>query len=229
MEARKITKEEIKLLDAFCKKKDVIYVDLRLEIVDHLADSMEELWEENPEMSFQKALQTVYKRFGIFGFLDVVGEHQNRMTKRYMKLFWKTIVEVVAWPRIVGFVLMSLALYQSMITFYDMRFVGKILFAAVLIMGTFVNLYKYFQNKKILDSEFTVLMKSPIQIIAMILYGAVQVILRPRYWSAEGVQSEYAPLILTILIMISLLFFLTNLVIQYKTEEELVELKKRLV
>ena len=228
MDTRKITNEEIKLLDEFCRKKDVIYVDLRLEMIDHLADSMEELWLENPQLSFQKALLTVYKRFGIFGFLDVVGEHHNKMTKRYLRLFWKTVLEVIAWPRIVGFVLFTLALYQSMEMFYTMRLVGLGILVLVSVVGIYFNTKQYFHNKKILSNEVTVLMKSPILSIVWSGYILLQIIPRPNIWSADKLDSPWAPWLITILVTSSILFFLTSYVIQYKTQDELVELRKRM-
>jgi len=228
MEMRKITHEEIKLLDEFCRKKDVIYVDLRLEMIDHLADSIEELWLENPQLSFPKALQTVYKRFGIFGFLDVVGEHQNKMTKRYLHLFWKTILDVIAWPRIVGFVLFTLALYQSMVQFYSMRQVGLGMLVLVSVVGIFYNVKQYLHNKKILENEFTVLMRSPILGIIWSGYILLQIIPRPNIWSADKLDSSWAPLAITIFVVGSIIFFLASFIIQYKTQDELVELRKRM-
>jgi TRAP-type C4-dicarboxylate transport system permease small subunit len=228
MEMRKITHEEIKLLDEFCRKKDVIYVDLRLEMIDHLADSIEELWLENPQLSFPKALQTVYKRFGIFGFLDVVGEHQNKMTKRYLHLFWKTILDVIAWPRIVGFVLFTLALYQSMVQFYSMRQVGLGMLVLVSVVGIYYNVKQYLHNKKILENEFTVLMRSPILGIIWSGYILLQIIPRPNIWSADKLDSSWAPLAITIFVVGSILFFLASFIIQYKTQDELVELRKRM-
>ena len=228
MDARKIRNEEIKLLDEFCRKKDVVYVDLRLEMIDHLADSIEELWLENPKLSFPKALQTVYKRFGIFGFLDVVGEHQNKMTKRYLRLFWKTILEVIAWPRIVGFVLFTLALYQSMVRFYSMRQVGLGMLVLVSVVGIIYNVKQYLRNKKILANEFTVLMRSPILGIMWSGYFLLQIIPRPNIWSAEKLDSPWAPLAITILVIGSIVFFIASYIIQYKTQDELVELRNRM-
>ena len=228
METRKITKEEIKSLDEFCRKKDVIYVDLRLEIIDHLADSIEELWVENPKLGFTKALQTVYKRFGIFGFLDVVGEHQNKMSKRYLRLFGKTLMDVIAWPRIVGFVLFTLSLYQSMAMFFSMRQVGLGILVIVSAVGIFYNVKQYFHNKKILENEFTVLMRSPILGIIWSGYILIQIIPRPNIWSADRLDSSWAPLAITIFVIGSILFFLTSYIIQYKTQDELIELRKRM-
>tara|TARA_R110002050_G_scaffold87066_3_gene184614 strand:+ start:379 stop:1068 length:690 start_codon:yes stop_codon:yes gene_type:complete len=228
MESRKVTEQEAKDLMAFCKKKDVYYIDLRLELVDHLAHSIEEHWVENPKATFSEALQVVYKRFGIFGFLDVVGVHQDRMTKRYLKQLWQTVLVILAWPRVLGFLLGSLVLFQSMTHFLIMQQVGVWIFILMVLVGSISNTLQYFRNKKILGKETTVLMKSPVQGLFWFDYFFVQIIIRPHFWNAENLFSEWSPLLWTLLIAGSFLFFTANYLIQVKSKDLLMELKSQL-
>jgi hypothetical protein len=40
--------------------------------VDHLANAIETQWQENPKLSFNEALNKEFKKFGVFGFMDVL-------------------------------------------------------------------------------------------------------------------------------------------------------------
>ena len=65
-----------------------MHYDLQTELVDHLANDIEAVWEENSNLSFNKARDLSFKKFGVFGFMDVVSERQKIMNKRYMKILW---------------------------------------------------------------------------------------------------------------------------------------------
>ena len=97
----KLNDEQIQTLFDFTQKKLVPYYDLQIELVDHLAANIEERMDQNKKLTFEKALQEVYKGFGIFGFSQIVREKQNQLTKKYKKLLWKEIVALFQWPQIV--------------------------------------------------------------------------------------------------------------------------------
>jgi hypothetical protein len=49
--------------------------------VDHLANAIETQWQENPKLSFNEALNKEFKKFGVFGFMDVVEKRQTVLSK----------------------------------------------------------------------------------------------------------------------------------------------------
>ncbi len=55
-------------------------------MVDHLANDIEIIWEENPTLSFEKARDITFKKFGIFGFMDVVEGKQKQVKRKYIKI-----------------------------------------------------------------------------------------------------------------------------------------------
>ena len=61
----KLSEEQIEQLYAFVRKKGLMYIDLQDEMVDHLANAIEDQMTENPEITFDKALQIEYKKFGV--------------------------------------------------------------------------------------------------------------------------------------------------------------------
>lgn len=85
----KLSAEQIDQLFAFTKKKHVHHYDVQVEIVDHLASSIEEEMESDSKLTFDAALQLVYKRFGLFGFTHVVQEKQKAV-ERVNRNIWRS-------------------------------------------------------------------------------------------------------------------------------------------
>lgn len=96
----KLTETEIQLLFTFTEKKYVRFYDLQVELVDHLAVSVEELMEQDASLTFESALQKVYSSFGIFGFAKVVQEKEHAVRKNAERLFWTEIKKFFRWPEI---------------------------------------------------------------------------------------------------------------------------------
>lgn len=104
---RKITEPEIEKLYGFTRKHYVEYYDLQTELVDHLANGMEARWEENPHLEFDENLQMEFKKFGVFGFSDVVEKRQRAMSKKYYKLIWAEIKQAVKHSKVLFFLVLS--------------------------------------------------------------------------------------------------------------------------
>ena len=66
----KLTTPQIEDLFKFTRKHFVYHYDVQSELVDHLANDIEEIWNEKPYLSFKDAWDTSFKKFGIFGFMD---------------------------------------------------------------------------------------------------------------------------------------------------------------
>lgn len=95
-----LTKEQIEQLFEFTRKKYVRWYDLQIEIVDHLASRIEEEMEKNAALSFEQALEQVYKGFGIFGFSQIIREKEAQLEKAASKLWLKTLLEYFTVPKV---------------------------------------------------------------------------------------------------------------------------------
>jgi hypothetical protein len=82
----KLTQEQIDQLYIFTRQHYVEYFDVQSELVDHLANAIETEWQENPKLSFDEALNKEFKKFGVFGFEDVVEQKQKQLTRKYYSL-----------------------------------------------------------------------------------------------------------------------------------------------
>lgn len=98
----KLNQTQIEKLYQFTRQHYVEWYDLQTELVDHLANAIEEQWQQNPKFSFEDALQIEFKKFGVFGFMDVVEKRQVALGKQYNKLVWSYFKDFFSIPKIIG-------------------------------------------------------------------------------------------------------------------------------
>ena len=94
----KLSEVEIDKLFQFTEKKMVHWYDLQIEIVDHLAASIEDEMSDDSNLTFDLALEKVYKGFGIFGFAKIVQERQIQLAKMAKNKWWKEFLNLFKWP-----------------------------------------------------------------------------------------------------------------------------------
>lgn len=97
---RELTPAQIDELYAFVKRKGVDYYDLQIELVDHLASEIEQKIEDYPALTFEKALESVYAGFGIFGFTEVIEKAHFAVARRSTKLWWSYFKQFWKLPRL---------------------------------------------------------------------------------------------------------------------------------
>jgi hypothetical protein len=98
----KVTETQIIQLKEFTKKHFVEWVDLQMELVDHLANGIESQWEKEPNLTFEQCLEREFGKFGVFGFMDVVDNRRNALEKKYTHLIFNHFIEFFSLPRIVA-------------------------------------------------------------------------------------------------------------------------------
>ncbi|GGC81800.1 hypothetical protein GCM10011508_06370 [Flavobacterium lutivivi] len=118
----KLSAEQIERLYQFTRQHYVEYYDLQTELVDHLANAIEEQWQQNPKLSFENALQIEFKKFGVFGFMDVVEQRQSALNKKYNKLVLNELKTFFSVPKIIG------TISAVGIVFYLLRYLQESLF-----------------------------------------------------------------------------------------------------
>ncbi len=145
---KKLTLEQINCLFQFTQKHYVEYYDLQLELVDHLACGIEKQWENDESISFEDALNTEFKKFGIFGFSDIVDKRKIELQKKYNKFLKKIVVQHLKRKEYIGILVLSAIVY-FIFTLIDAKItfiVGIILFYSLAIFQ-FFRLQLMFKNK----------------------------------------------------------------------------------
>ena len=142
----KLTLEHIQHLYKFTRQHYVEYYDVQTELVDHLANDIEKMWQEQPNITFEEARDISFKKFGVFGFMDVVGERAKALNKKYWKMVWDVFKQFFNIPQIV----ISTTIFLALLIGFKL-FPPKILFFTVGIIGILVQflwLYSLQKEKK---------------------------------------------------------------------------------
>ena len=97
----KLTENKIQELYKFTRKHYVYFYDVQTELVDHLANDIENIWVEHPNLSFEQARDKSFKKFGVFGFMNVVESRQKQLGRRYNRLIFKFMKDWLSIPKII--------------------------------------------------------------------------------------------------------------------------------
>ncbi|TDE06774.1 hypothetical protein [Flavobacterium hiemivividum] len=145
----KLTAQQIDQLFTFTRQHYVEWYDLQSELVDHLANAIESQWLENPKLTFDEALNAEFKKFGVFGFMDVVEKRQAVLDKKYNGLVWHHFKDFFGIPKIVLTLAMTFVLFTviKLSDFKEWIFMG--LFVALVVFSFYAMISNKKQRKKI--------------------------------------------------------------------------------
>ncbi|MGB5700547.1 hypothetical protein [Muriicola sp.] len=142
----KLTQEHIQQLYKFTKAHFVEHYDLQTELVDHLANGIEEQIKLHPKLTFQEALNIEFKKFGVFGFHDVIRDKTKAMEKRYLKILFQFLKDYFKLPKIFMSLILT-ALVFTLITLLPEGYKGYFI-AVTFLFFMVIALVKSLQNKK---------------------------------------------------------------------------------
>ena len=95
-----VQQEQVDEIIAFCEAKGVTYYDVQVELVDHIADSIEALQKSNPALPFSDVLELAGKQFGNEEFAEIVKSKKRLIEKRMSRLIEKEFLSFFTIPRI---------------------------------------------------------------------------------------------------------------------------------
>lgn len=110
----KVNQDQIQQIYTFTQKHYVDWYDVQIELVDHLANGIENQWESTANTSFDDALIIEFKKFGIFGFQDLVEEKTKALNKQYRKQVWLYLRQFFTLPKIMITLFCTYVLYSVM-------------------------------------------------------------------------------------------------------------------
>ncbi|QGY44822.1 hypothetical protein GM418_14440 [Maribellus comscasis] len=97
---KSLTQKQIGKLFGFCLKNEIYEYDLQIEIVDHLASSIEEQWEKEPNLSFNRALKNGVKGFGKNGLQKIEQKLKKQLRKNFNRIMFNYFLEYFRWPKL---------------------------------------------------------------------------------------------------------------------------------
>lgn len=146
MAERKLTPEEIENLYEFCYFRSVFHFDVQVEIVDHLASAIEELWKTNPELPFEETVYMLGEQFGgDLGFAIIKKEKEKALRKKYRRLLWQYVGDFYKFPKIMITLMLSLSTYMALI--YTKNDQWIFIFLLVLFIGFSLFYNSYYKRK----------------------------------------------------------------------------------
>jgi hypothetical protein len=145
----KLTAEQIDQLYLFTRQHYVEYYDLQTELVDHLANSIETEWQHNSTLTFEEVLNKEFKKFGIFGFIDVVQKRKAALGKKYTRLIFQHFKTFFKVPKILFLIVMTFLVFTifktSIYSDYFLRGIIVIYFGFIC--------YKFYESRKIKKAQ----------------------------------------------------------------------------
>jgi hypothetical protein len=139
----KLTKEQIQQLYTFTRQHYVEHFDVQTELVDHLANDIEQIWKTQPNLSFEDARDISFKKFGVFGFMDVVSERQKALSKKYWKIIWRFAKDWFQLPKII----LTIFIFTAFIIICKTIYAKYILLTILILLCLYAFNKSYFLNK----------------------------------------------------------------------------------
>lgn len=146
----RLTIEQIQQLYKFTRQHYVEYYDVQTELVDHLANNIEQIWQEQPNLSFEKTRDISFKKFGVFGFMDVVESRTNSLNKKYWKLVFGIFKNYFKLPQLLTTLALFSVIYMSFIVVPNHKWIYIIIGGGVLV----VLIFRLYQLQKIKKQRF---------------------------------------------------------------------------
>lgn len=114
-----LNKEQLNEIKTFISKNGIKYLDVQMEILDHVASGIEERMAANMKLTFEEALKQTHASFGIFGFGRVEDSIVNAMNKKYNRIFWKTFSSFFNYKYVLLVLLFGFLIYEAQILVND--------------------------------------------------------------------------------------------------------------
>lgn len=163
-----LTEEQIQTLFRFCEKKRIVHYDLQVEIVDHLANAIEERMEQDGSLLFEDALMQVHQSFGPLGLRSMTATREAALQKKYSRMKWQLLRSYFTWPKF-AFTLLMIVIAVSLPRFLDSAGLAWAILSFVAITFAFIfNFHRKAyrmrkqQTKKLLMTHSSNLYYSPV-------------------------------------------------------------------
>ncbi len=199
----KLTQPQIQNLYAFTRQHYVEHYDLQTELVDHLANDIESVWQTQPDISFEEARDQAFKKFGVFGFMDVLERRQKAMNKRYIKYLWAELKQWFTFPKLISTIALFLIIYMSLSSVLAKSLlIGFYVLICVFVIYKSIQLKKQFKQRKALSNK-----KWMLEEIIFKQAGASAIILLtqlPQWYNFSGNIFSYPYIVLGVSIFSTL-------------------------
>jgi hypothetical protein len=149
----KLSPSQIEHVFNYIQSFDIKWYELQVELTDHFVSIMEDIWNENPELSFHQVKYRAEQSFGRNYFKEVEKERKMILQKEFNRQMQKMVAEFLKFPKIIGSVLLGILIYQGSFYFDNPSkyITGLFVILYLLVIPIF---YSWFKNRKINGERF---------------------------------------------------------------------------
>lgn len=147
-----LTSQQINEISLYCSKRGVKYYDVQIEIVDHIADMIENLQKIYIGLDFNSAFYMIKKKFTDTDFKAIVKNKKKLLYKRFFKILLNEFLLLFKFPKIVitvTYILLSLIIPQATT---NTIFTSLLMIPFVVPIVVFA--YKSFNTRRGLHTEY---------------------------------------------------------------------------
>ena len=149
----KLTNEQIEYVENYIISKDIKWYELQVELTDHMVTSMEEFWEQNPDLSFEQVKENTFKKFTKPELKAIEKQRTNILGKEFRHSQWKMIKEYLQFPKIFATLILLFLSYNLLLYFTKPLRSIAILFGFLLVLYI-PFIFNYFKNREIDGKRF---------------------------------------------------------------------------
>ncbi len=199
-----LTSQHISQLYKFTRAHYVEWYDLQTELVDHLANDIEQIWEKEPSLSFDQAKNKAFKKFGVFGFYDVIAEKSNALNSSYWKMVWKICKDYFKLPKIIIVLLLATIVF-TLLNFLESKYIFVLVTITIIsiipIAYTFYNSYKL--KKRFKKTKVKWMFEENLKILGGFFFISIQIPnLLVNLFKFESMDNNFTTLYITSLAIV---------------------------
>jgi hypothetical protein len=219
----RLSEIEIQELYRFTRKHYVEHYDVQSELVDHLGNDIEETLKETPKLSFEEAREKAFKKFGIFGFLDVITAKQKQLSKRYRKILWRFVKEWFSFPKL----FLTLLIFSVFYTLLDFK-IDQVFFGGIMLSLAFIDILLAARLRKRAKNRFQEKeVKYLLEEIIFRTSAVNSILIFSNLFQlsnfTDNVTTVLGKILLSSLITMAIIFSYITLIVIPKKSEELLE------
>lgn len=166
----KLTAEQIGTVSNYIQSFKIKWYELQVELTDHFVSIMEEIWNEDPELTFHQVKYRAEQRFGRNYFKEVEKERKMILQEEYNRQMRKTVADFLKFPKIIGSILLGILIYTVSFYFENPHKYIAGLFSLLFLFGI-PNLYIWLKNRKINGKRFLAIEISSAVVTTFPLFG----------------------------------------------------------
>lgn len=207
-----ISKEEYKYLFEYTARHYTKYYDVQIEVIDHLASSIDELRSEDPSKGFRVALNEAYKNLPGRDFAKVIVEKEKMLAKYWKKQMNEYLLKYLSWPLVLVLIIFTGGIYSTMsvIDMFDLWKTGLIIFIGVVLIYFLYHYYVYIQLQK--NAERYLSIRTYLSVHGSLAVLGISLVYVPDHVASFPTNSMAINILISLLLAVGMLYLYASTV-----------------